>query len=414
LSGDRGCLVLCIHHLVVDIVSWGILLEDLTQVYRALVRGDAPDLPRKTASFTAWARQMARYAKTARVREDLSYWLDEKWDRAGALPLDNPGEMDRNTEADAVRCGFSLDRGATDRLLKDIPRAHGFGARDVLLAGICREIASWTGNRSVVLDMEGHGREDIGNGMDVSRTVGWFTTLFPVCFPVDTAEDDTAAFIRHIKDRLAAVPNNGLNYGVLRYLAGQGELEKKRGPGILFNFMGQTNIAASPDAPFVMKHFEFTVGEDNAMRHFLVFDITVLEDRLHVVITYNRHLFRSGTIETLANALEDRFTRMLADLSPEAAAGRQAATPARRICKTCILPDSFPQISFDEHGICNYCRDHGTEENGGDRIHFDTEAQIIQCMEKFRDPDRRYDVLVPLSGGVDSCAAMVNIVEKYG
>jgi hypothetical protein len=162
----------------VDGVSWRILIEDLQTALQQLAAGESIALPAKTTAFKYWAEQLCAYARQPECREELAFWLD-----TGApmpLPRDFDGAGATNTVGQAQTLATTLTVEESRALLEDVPAALNTQINDVLLAALLETIGEWTGQTSLLVDMEGHGREEIIPDTDLSRTVGWFTTRYPV------------------------------------------------------------------------------------------------------------------------------------------------------------------------------------------------------------------------------------------
>ncbi|MBW8720224.1 MAG: non-ribosomal peptide synthetase, partial [Variovorax paradoxus] len=173
-DGDSR-LLLVVHHLVVDGVSWRILLEDLQAAYRQSLAGQPVALPATSSSCKDWAVALQGYAKVH--GDELAHWQSLA-DVPAALPCARPHGS--NTAADQESVELRLDQATTEAFLKDAPAAYRTQANDLLLTALGRALCAWSGHGRVLVDLEGHGREDLFAHIDLSRTVGWFTTLFPV------------------------------------------------------------------------------------------------------------------------------------------------------------------------------------------------------------------------------------------
>ncbi|MCG8927148.1 non-ribosomal peptide synthase/polyketide synthase, partial [Lentzea sp. CC55] len=220
---DRGdepaWLGLTVHHLVMDGVSWNILLEDLDAAYAGRELGP------KTTSFRQWAEVL----RELDARDERETWLAQTADVVD-LPQDHHGPNDE-TSAGVVRSW--LDADSTAALLGDAHRAYRTQGNDLLLAALAQALGEWTGTGHVTVDLESHGREAVADGVDLSRTVGWFTSIFPVRL---THESDPAAAIKAVKEELRAIPRRGVGYGALRWL--QGDLAGAPDRPVLFNYLG--------------------------------------------------------------------------------------------------------------------------------------------------------------------------------
>ncbi|MES2740502.1 MAG: amino acid adenylation domain-containing protein [Pseudomonadota bacterium] len=227
LPGGEQRLYLAAHHLVVDTVSWRILLEDFANAY-----GRAPVAPAKTSSVRQWAERVGQHAAPPAER---AYW--EAQPAASALPVARPDGANR--VADQVALLDKLSAASTADLLHQTHQAYRTQVQDLLLAALAATLCEWSGAGGITLDMEGHGRQSRFADLDVSRTVGWFTTLYPVhlALPAGGAE---AQLIQAVKEQMRAIPEHGFGYGALRYLAGaDGALAGRPRSPVLFNYLGR-------------------------------------------------------------------------------------------------------------------------------------------------------------------------------
>ena len=171
-------LLIVIHHLVIDGVSWRILLADLSTVLAQLDRGQTIQLPPKTTSFKQWAERLQEYEQTEQLKTELNYWCCTSRKQIKPLPVDDADGI--NTEAVARTVSVCLGETETKALLQEVPAAYHTQINDILLAALVKAFAEWTGESQLLVNLEGHGREDIFPDLNLSRTVGWFTTVFPV------------------------------------------------------------------------------------------------------------------------------------------------------------------------------------------------------------------------------------------
>ncbi|WP_257205460.1 condensation domain-containing protein, partial [Pseudomonas monteilii] len=178
LADGSQRLLLAIHHLVVDGVSWRILLEDLHRAYQQCAAGQAPQLPAKTSAFRAWAEQLQAYAASDTLQAELGYWQAQLRHASGSLPQDNSAGALSNRYARTVYS--HLDGALTRQLLQQAPAAYRTQVNDLLLTALARVICRWSGEPSTLIELEGHGREALFDNLDLGRTVGWFTSLFPL------------------------------------------------------------------------------------------------------------------------------------------------------------------------------------------------------------------------------------------
>ncbi|ATQ76400.1 hypothetical protein CR152_19100 [Massilia violaceinigra] len=229
LPGGEQRLYLAAHHLVVDTVSWRILLEDFATMY-----GRPASQPAKTSSLRQWAERVRHYA-AAQAQAQRGYW--EAQPAATPLPVDSTDGDNRGR--DQVALLEKLSAASTADLLHKTHQAYRTQVQDLLLAALTATLCEWSGADGITLDLEGHGRESLFADLDVSRTVGWFTTLYPVHLSLPTGAAD-AQVIQAVKEQMRAIPEHGFGYGALRYLAGDnGQLGKRPRSPVLFNYLGR-------------------------------------------------------------------------------------------------------------------------------------------------------------------------------
>jgi non-ribosomal peptide synthase protein (TIGR01720 family) len=244
---EPSVVVIVVHHLVSDAVSFRILLEDLGTAYQQLSRGEAVQLPAKTLSVKAWAEQLVEYSKSPELRDQLDYWLAAERKSVPALPVEPLSPGPGGTTA------VWLGADETKTLIYDVPRVYGTEINDVLLTALVRAFAEWTGSRSLLVDLVGHGRDPIFPNVDLSRTVGWLAAFFPVVLDLGEVHEPGAE-LRAIKEQLRRIPTRGLGYGVLRYVSQDQEivdaLRSVPEPQVRFNYAGTFDPMISDSALF--------------------------------------------------------------------------------------------------------------------------------------------------------------------
>ncbi len=301
-QGRTGRLLLVIHHLGVDGVSWRTLLEDLEKAYRQLKNGDEAALGAKTTSFKTWAERLEPYARTQAVEEQLPYWEMQGKEHLGRLPVDKEGTS--NTVASEDHVTVRLEEEETRALLQEVPGAYQARSDEVLLAALAAAMERWTGQGRLRVDLEGHGREELFEDVDLSRTVGWFTALYPVVLDLagaETPEDRLQAVSAHLK----RVPMKGLGYGLLRY-SGRDEVVKrlKELPPaeVVFNYLGQFDASASK--PPLFRPTKEETGPARSRQglrsHLLEVNGLVFNWQLELTWSFSKNLHERATIERLA------------------------------------------------------------------------------------------------------------------
>jgi amino acid adenylation domain-containing protein/non-ribosomal peptide synthase protein (TIGR01720 family) len=316
-------LLILIHHLAVDGVAWRILLEDLMTAYQQVRRGENAQLPPKTTSFREWAQKLAAYARTAELIQELGYWLAPARVRTPRLPMDYSDGDGVNTEASARVMSVSLTVEETQALLQEAPKAYRTQINDLLLTALAQSFSQWTESRTLLVDLEGHGREAIFDEVDLSRTVGWFTTIFPALLNLEAWEPGEA--LKSIKEQLRAIPNRGVGYGLLRYLSGDkaiaARLRQLPQAEVSFNYLGQFDQLLPEGAPFgpATESVGPAHSPRGSRRYPLEINAFISRGRLQLEWTYSERIHRHETIEDLAQSYSSALRALIAHcLSTEA------------------------------------------------------------------------------------------------
>lgn len=297
--------LIIIHHIAIDIVSWNILLEDLQTACRQLSQGKTVQLPPKTTSFQLWARRLNEYAQSVETMQEVRYWLSQPYLKVQGIPIDYAMQKTSNTEASASTIEVSLTTQETDILLHEVPKAYHTQINDVLLTALVQTFAQWTGTRTLLVDLERHGREPLFENLDVSRTVGWFTSIIPVLLDLEDSQG-TGEDLMKIKEQLRSIPSNGIGYGLLRYLRedeqGKGLLRYFPSAQVSFNYRGHSIRLMSGEQFFVSspKAKGFERNAKCSRNYYLEVDGAIVENQLRMFWTYSKNLHYRHTIETLA------------------------------------------------------------------------------------------------------------------
>ena len=351
-GGAPQRLLLVAHHLVVDGVSWRILLDDLQTAYEQLGRGEAVVLPHRTTSFRRWARRLAEHTARGGFDAELDFWLDEPRRMLRPLPVDSAAGRAGNTAGASRTLSVTLDREATRALLQDVPAAYRTQVGDVLLCALARAFAGWTGEARLLVDLEGHGREDLFEDVDLSRTVGWFTTVHPVLLDLRGAEDEGAS-LKRVKEQLREVPGQGIGYGALRYLspdaATRGRLAALPRAEVSFNHLGQADAGLPEEGLFAMARESAGSGvsPEAPRQHLLEVNSIVLDGQLRVDWSYGAAIHRRATVEALAGRYLAELRRLVAHcVSAEAGGFTPSDFPLARLSQDELdrLPLSVPGV----------------------------------------------------------------------
>jgi non-ribosomal peptide synthase protein (TIGR01720 family) len=292
-----------------------VLLEDLETAYHQLSTGEEVSLPRKTTSFKSWTQQLAQFAHSSTIAPEIDYWTTRGTLSVAKLTRDHAGP---NTVASRRTISASLTQAETRSVLQDLPAKHRTQINEVLLAAVARAFTAWTKTSSVLIDLEGHGREQIIDGVDLSRTAGWFTSIFPVVLDLGESSKPLEA-LRAVKDQLRAVPNRGIGYGLLRYLSGRQEvvdrLSSLAQAEVRFNYLGQQDQSLSSSRLFVSTHD--SGAESQSLRgeraYLLNIIASVSEGQLRFTWTYSENVHARETIERLAETTLAELRALLSE-----------------------------------------------------------------------------------------------------
>jgi amino acid adenylation domain-containing protein/non-ribosomal peptide synthase protein (TIGR01720 family) len=347
---DAPRVLLVVHHLVVDGVSWRVLLADMESAYRALAQGEAIALAPKTSSLQQWGEALARLAQSPSLAAEKAYWLHQLEAPAVDIVPDRvlaqPPALS-TTAAVSIR----LDARQTHDLLHRSAGAYRTQINELLLAGVCLGLRRWRGGDGVRIALEGHGRETFEAGLDPGETVGWFTTLFPLALTV--ASDDVGATIKAVKEQYRAIPRRGLGYGVLRHVARDADLaaaEARHAPQIVFNYLGQFDQTLASDGPFAAARHDLgaMVSARRARDFRLELNGQVAGGELSFALDYSRDEFDRATVEGAARAIEAALRDVIAHCTtPGAGAPTPSDFPLATMSQSELddWRDTHPQIA---------------------------------------------------------------------
>ncbi|MER5747007.1 amino acid adenylation domain-containing protein [Streptomyces sp. NPDC002225] len=304
-------LFLAVHHLVMDAVSWRIVLEDLATAYTRLAAGRPVDLGARTSSYQHWAARLAGHVRSGALDGELAHWRAVS---AGVRPLPRDGDGDQapgaNAFGGAATASVRLGRAETRALLQQVPAAYRTRINDVLLTALGRVLRDWAG-APVTVALEGHGREELFDDVDLTRTVGWFTTIHPFALDLpDGPDGDWGSALKAVKERLRAVPGHGIGYGALRHLSEPGSaahraLSHAPAPEISFNYLGRWDGVTGTEG-LVRSRLAERLGADQAPAqprpHLIDVVAAVGDGELRVDWIHAPAVHRTETVQRLADA----------------------------------------------------------------------------------------------------------------
>ncbi|WP_139488457.1 non-ribosomal peptide synthetase [Brevibacillus dissolubilis] len=353
LGADQpGRFQIVVHHLAVDGVSWRILMEDVQNFYEQIAKGQDVQTPAKSTSYKQWALELTNYANSEAVAQEKAYWLNRTAVQAAPLPVDYQA-IGENKEATAKSFTLSLDTEDTKNLLQTVPQAYRTQINDVLLTALAMALSRWTNSRSTFVHLEGHGREELVETVDLSRTVGWFTSMYPVHLQWDESYSVGKALMT-TKEELRSIPNKGVGYGILRYLSQDEETREKLSglrPQISFNYLGQVDSMVGGDSLFggAAESSGATMSEEALRYHLIDVNGIISGEQLHMTWRFNEEIHRESTIQAVAQFYMEALRQIIAHCTSEEAGS--------------YTPSDFPLAKLEQKHIDQYIGADRTIEN---------------------------------------------------
>jgi len=298
-------LLLILHHLVVDVVSWNILIQDLERSCAQAQSGAPIDPGEKSTSFRRWSEAARAYASSEALRSEIPYWQAQGSEGIAPLPLDSKEE---STQQDLHEVTLRLNADETRSLLQRVPSTQQTQINETILWALAETVAEWTGSTRVRIALEGHGREEIMPDIDLTHTVGWFTSIYPVVLDISMSQSsDPDARLRSVSEQLRAVPTRGVGYGILRYLSEDASvrttLSAQPEPQLIFNYIGQLDRTSQGR---LFRFAEGPTGRErdgaNSKANHLELNCGVIGGALQMSWVFNDGVYRPETIQALADA----------------------------------------------------------------------------------------------------------------
>lgn len=303
-----GRLLLACHHLVADAVSFRIIAEDLETVLRSLSNKKAQSpFIENTTSWRRWSHAQLAHARGEEIEPDRRYWTTHAHEPE-PLPLDYPEGT--NFEADSQTLSVALSTTETTALFQTVIATLRADATEILLTAMVQALLSWTGQRELTVDLEGHGRAHFDDAIDLSRTVGWFTTIYPVRISCEL--DSWRVTLNSVKETLRAIPRHGYGYGLLRYLREDEAVIRPR-PSIAMNYLGRFDHVLPEDSLLRPANEDCGQLYDPAAKRPYVLQVVslVLDGNLRTNWIYSERLHSRATIELLADRYRQALRTMI-------------------------------------------------------------------------------------------------------
>ena len=293
-TDDGGYIHLFIHHLVVDGVSWRIIIDDFTEILKQIQEQKDICIPDKTASYIEWTEKINEYKNTEQFRSRSDYWHKLLSSNPDGAFLPDEGGAGSGYGIQTIE----LDSTISELLKYKAVKMFHTGVNEIILGALCMTIHKVTGQDQAFVMLEGHGREEIHEEIDISRTVGWFTTLYPVLFECSANVTDN---IVNTKETLNSVPNHGFEYGLI----GGNDIT----PDIMFNYLGE--MEAQSEAEILSFGSGAADSENIKMISPLSVSAILLNGHMKFTFTYDRSRFTDEKIDLLINCYEEIVTECI-------------------------------------------------------------------------------------------------------
>ena len=310
-DGDRIALIA--HHLVIDGVSWRVMLEDLSFLIKQYQSNTSSKLPLKTDSYQTWSKGIKEYANSDKITEEKTYWQHICDANIPVLPIDL-NELKDVISYDTV-LSFSLDKSITALLQKGVHNVYQTEINDILLSALGIAIRDTFNVERTIVILEGHGREDILEDVDVSRTVGWFTSIFP--FILETSDNNSIDILLKVKKDLNTIPNKGIGYGILKHLTGIKYKDPKA--SVEFNYLGDFGSSVASDSRSIIEYSTEDIGDNvdssNGNEALLSVLGLISNDQLKLSLRFSQSVYHKKTIDKLIKKYKFHLENVIQELA---------------------------------------------------------------------------------------------------
>lgn len=318
--GGKGkdYILLIVHHFIIDGVSIRLVVEDLNQAYQQLKAGQPVRLPKKTTSFKFWTNCLQQLSQRHEAKEEIPYWKNLPWNKVEQLPADFPNGLLK--ESTSCNLELYMSEAETKDLIK-VPGLYNVKMIDVLATATALSLNRSFSLDCVSLNLSHNGRDSLTEGMDLTRSVGWFQVIFPIILSDITARP--SQLLKRVSDEIQAVPNNGLGYNMLRFCHPDRQaryLNDFPEPQVYLNYLGNFNSDANDQGMCRLTGESF--GKSHADENKIVYEDLVLRilpvvvnNRFKVTFNYSSSSYRTETMDRLAG----EFMKSLRDFIAAAA-----------------------------------------------------------------------------------------------
>ncbi len=302
---NKDYLMLCIHHLVVDGVSWRIIVEDLNEVYSQCSQDKKINMPLKSMSYLNWVETLYEYSNSSILLQERNFWEKQCYK---ANLVDTKKQYVQTGEIGYDQITYTFSKEDFKNMLGTFNTIYNAQINDVLLTALCLSVRKWGDRDIVAVELEGHGRENLHVPIDINRTVGWFTCKYPVVF--DTY-DDVHAMLLEVRAKLLRIPNHGVGFGVLKYISRDENLNANM--DICFNYLGEIENLSVIESN--MKYSSISCGTsvstENKPFNTISIDVIMLEEELVVTLTYDKSQIKKTKVDLLGKTFISEMNCML-------------------------------------------------------------------------------------------------------
>ncbi len=315
-AADDHTLLIVVHHLAVDGVSWRILLEDLQAAYDQGAGGRGIDLGAKTDSYKSWSERLARFARSEQMEEQKQWWQMQLTKSLAKLPVDKEGGDNKIASQRRVEIEMSAEQ--TSKIMKEVRRVYRVEVDEVLMSGLVKALSEWSGSQEVRVEVEGHGRQEVIGG-EVSRTVGWFTTIYPVSFEIRGGASGEEV-LKEVKEAIRRVPDRGIGYGIKRYLVEEGQRPDEE-VEVGFNYLGQFDQVMGEEGNWGMSERDAgrMASGENQRGHLLEVNAMMMGGRVGVEISYSGEVHEEETVRRLGEKMKEVIEEIIEQSQGEGA-----------------------------------------------------------------------------------------------
>jgi amino acid adenylation domain-containing protein/non-ribosomal peptide synthase protein (TIGR01720 family) len=319
-QNQRQVLIIAVHHLLMDGVSWWILLNDLERCCEQILAGQAITLGTKSCSVQQWSNAISQHANSNEIKISLQYWMTQAAKTTSSQNHLLSFTHSSSKPISAVReLSLSLDAHYTKQLIHNVPSAFNIQTQELLITALLCTLELFpealSKPKKLQIDIEGHGRESLLKDYDVMRTIGWFTSVYPALFEL-TAQQSTGDKLKTTKEGLRSIPKHGVEYGMLRYLsetnAVQNQLAQAPQAKVLFNYMGQweRTLTAGSQFTFVQPIQAHYVNKQH-IPYAIELNAMIFEGKLQATFTYDPTKLTSQQIQIIETGYIEQLRKLI-------------------------------------------------------------------------------------------------------